>query len=304
MSQPRLILPGATYLLTRRVLRRHMLLRPDAAITRLIIYVLAVSAQRHGIRVHALCAMSTHIHLVVTDERGTLPQFLQLFHRIVALGTKVLLAWEGPVWDHEPTSVVRLMTREAVVEKIAYTLANPVAAGLVEAASAWPGAKVLVDEIGGGVLRAPRPGVYLDASNPSWPEEASLEITLPPAIGAAEADGFRREIASALEREEANARAAIGGEPVLGAEGATAVSPYERATSFEALRARNPTFAVGHGAGEAWRRAVAVVRGFRAAYRVALEQWRAGVRDVVFPRGTWLMRVFHAARVDTEAAVA
>src|SRR4029079_5067154 len=150
MSLPRCILPGATYLLTRRVLRRHLLLRPDAAITRLLVYALAVSTRRYGIEVHALCAMSTHLHLVVTDVQGVLPRFLQYFHRIVALGTKVLRKWEGPVWDHEATSVVRLLTHAAVVEKIAYVLANPVAAGLVRRADEWPGAKVDVRDIGRG----------------------------------------------------------------------------------------------------------------------------------------------------------
>src|SRR6202012_3257013 len=114
-----------TYFITRRTLRRHLLLRPDAAITQLVVYLLAVSARRYGLEVHALCAMSTHLHLVVTDVNGVLPRFLQFFHRIVALGTKVLRTWEGPVWDHEATSVVRLPSREAMVEKIAYVLAHP-----------------------------------------------------------------------------------------------------------------------------------------------------------------------------------
>jgi REP element-mobilizing transposase RayT len=302
MTQPRSILPGATYLLTRRVLRRHLLLRPDAAITNLLVYALAVSARRYGIQVHALCAMSTHLHLVVTDEHGVLPRFLQFFHRIVALGTKVLRAWEGPVWDHEATSAVRLTTREAVVQKIAYTLANPVAAGLVRHASEWPGAKVLASELGLGLLRAARPEAYFDASNPDWPEEATLEVSLPPAIGTAEADDFRREVAAELAREEAKAHAEMPRAAVLGADRAVRVSPYERATSFEALRALNPTFAVGHGNGDAWRRAAAAVRSFRATYRAALERWCAGVRSVLFPAGTWWMRVLHAVGVSDEQA--
>src|SRR4051812_15147633 len=112
MTQPRSVHPAATYLLTRRVLLRHFLLGPDPAITNLIRYSLAVSAQRHGIQVHALCAMSTHLHLVVTDEQGVLPCFLQLFHKLVAHGTQVIRGWEGPVWDHDPTSTVLLTTRE------------------------------------------------------------------------------------------------------------------------------------------------------------------------------------------------
>ncbi len=248
--------------------------------------------------------MSTHLHLVVTDENGVLPSFLQFFHRIVALGAKVLRAWEGPVWDHEPTSVVRLTTREAVVEKIAYTLANPVAAGLVRHAHEWPGAKVLVDELGSGVLRAPRPDVYLDPTNPAWPEEATLggvrfrrgsgretpRISVarsPPSLRGRKHFGrtrsWRERARSAPHR-------------------ACSVSPYERATSFEPLRALNPTFAVGRESKDAWRSAAAAVRAFRTAYRAALAHWRQGVRNVLFPEGTWWMRVFHAVGIRSGLA--
>ncbi|WP_437790728.1 transposase [Sorangium sp. So ce693] len=299
MSHPREISPGATYMITRRVLRRHLLLRPDAAITQLLVYALAVSAGRFGIEVHAFCAMSTHLHLVVTDVNGVLPRFLQFFHRIVALGTKVLRAWEGPVWDHEATSVVRLLTRAAVVEKIAYVLANPVAAGLVRHAREWPGAKVDVSELGCGVLRAARPVAYLDPENPQWPEEVMLPLALPPAIEQDSIDDFRHSVAASLREHEAQAHAALQqqGRRFLGAERVSKISPYERVTSFEALGERNPTFAVGREQGDARRIAGAAVRAFRASYRAALERWRAGVRSVVFPAGTWWMRTFHGASV-------
>jgi putative transposase len=297
VSQPREIVPGATYLITRRTLRRHLLFRPDAAITQLLIYALAVSTRRFGLQVHALCAMSTHLHLVVTDVQGVLPSFLQFFHRIVALGTKVLRRWEGPVWDHEATSVVRLLTHAAVVEKIAYVLANPVAAGLVRHAREWPGAKVSVGEIGRGELRANRPSAYFNPSNPQWPEEAVLPIALPPTVEPDSAARFHGDISAEIERQEAQAHAEVQrqGYRFLGAERASHASPYDRATSFEALRDRNPTFAVGREQGGAWRAAAAAVTAFRASYRATLERWRAGTRDAVFPVGTWWMRVFHGA---------
>jgi putative transposase len=297
MSQPRKILPGATYLITRRVLLRHFLLRPDAAITQILVYLLAVSTRSCGIEVHAFCAMSTHLHLVVTDVQGELPLFLAYFHRMVSLCTKVLRKWEGTVWEPGPTSVVQLLTHAAVVEKIAYVLANPVAAGLVQHAAEWPGAKVDVGAIGRGELHATRPTVFLDPSNPKWPPEATLPVRLPPDIAPTGAAGFRREVAAELARLEAEALAEVQrqGCGFLGAKRASEVSPCERATSFEALRARNPTFAPGHGQGAVRRAAGAAVRGFRAAYRAALDLWRAGTRSVLFPAGTWWMCVFHKA---------
>ncbi|WP_437632250.1 transposase [Sorangium sp. So ce854] len=305
MSQPRAIVAGATYLLTRRALRRHFLFRPDAAITQLIVYALAVSARRYGIRVHALCAMSTHLHVVVTDVEGVLPRFLQFFHRLVALGTKAIRAWEGPVWGHEATSVVRLVTRAAVAEKIAYTLANPVGAGLVRHAREWPGAKVLVGELGRGVLRAKRPGVYFDPSNPAWPEDAAISLALPPAVAEDDADAFRLEVGAELERQEAEAHASMHrkGHRFLGADRVRKISPAQRATSSEPSRGFNPTFAVGRGHADARRIVAAAVRAFRTAYREALEQWRAGLRDALFPAETWWMRVFHGASVSDPVIV-
>jgi putative transposase len=303
MSQPRQVVPLATYLITRRILRRHFLLRPDAAITGIILYALAVSSRLFGVEVHAICAMSNHLHLVVTDVQGVLPRFLQYFHRLVALATKVLRAWEGPLWEPGAVSAVRLLTPAAVVKTIAYLLANPVAAGLVEHPHEWPGAKVDVGDIGRGVLHASRPEVYFDPANPQWPEHAELQITLPPDVEKDSADGFRGAVAAELARMEARAHEDMReqGRRFLGAEQVRAVSPYDRATSFEALRDRNPTFAVSREQEGAWRAAAAAVRAFRTSYRAVLERWRAGAREALFPVGTWWMCVFHRAGVNDGA---
>ncbi len=297
MSYPRSIHPGATYLITRRTILRHTLLRPDAEMSQLITYSLIVSARRHHIQVHALCALSTHIHLVVTDPKGRLPLFLALFHRLVALGTKILRSWDGPVWDHEASSVVELLTPEAIIEKIAYTLANPVAAALVRHAHEWPGAKTHVEDLGKQYLHAERPHVYFDQTNPEWVSEANLRISLPPAIAENEADAFRAKVTEELAKQESAARESISGSAVLGAERAKMVSPSYRATSSEPMRKRNPTFAVGSGNAKGWFEAARAVRAFRSAYRNALNQWLAGIRDVLFPAGTYWMHVFHRANV-------
>jgi putative transposase len=112
-------------------------------------------------------------------------------------------------------------------------------------------------------------------------------------------------VAAALERKEAEAHAAIHrtGRGFLGPERARTVSPDARATSFEAPRGLNPTFAVGRGHADARRTAVAAVRAFRAAYREALQRWRAGLRSVVFPAQTWWMRVFHGVAVNDDPLV-
>src|ERR1700679_1168136 len=60
------------------------------------IYVPGVQSGMYGIEVDAICVMSSHLHMVITDMRGELPRFLHQFDRLVALGMKVLRAWEGP----------------------------------------------------------------------------------------------------------------------------------------------------------------------------------------------------------------
>jgi putative transposase len=191
-------------------------------------------------------------------------------------------------------------TSEAIVDKLGYVLANPVAAGLVRYARDWPGAKSHPEDLGGATMRAPRPRVYLNVANERWPTVAALELTLPLGVDADDAGAWRNAVKAAVAEHEVRGRAEVArqGWKFLGAERAESVSPYDRATSFEPLRGRNPTFAVG-GVPGVHVAAVAALRAFRSAYSAAVERWRAGVRDVVFPAGTWWMVRWHAAVVAT-----
>jgi putative transposase len=290
-----MIFPSKTYLLTRRTMRRYFLLRPDDEMRGLIEYSLAVAARLYGMQVHAFCAMSTHIHVVLTDTRGRLPLFLAYFHRLVAMGTKILRSWEGSMWDSEPPSVVELLTPDAIVEKIAYVLANPVAAGAVFNPDEWPGAKTTVADIGQTVLKTRLPKVFFDPTN--WLDVVALPIALPPTIAEADANAFRNEVAKALALEVEKARTTIAPENVLGAQRAVTISPETRSKTPEPTRNLNPTFAVGRGHSDVAVVAACAVKAFRAAYRAAIAQWRTRDREVAFPPGTWWMRVFHAVNI-------
>jgi hypothetical protein len=242
--------------------------------------------------------MSTHEHLIVSDPQGCYPDFLRRLHRLVSLGTKVLRQWEGPTWDPEPTSVVRLLTEQAVIEKLAYVMANPVKAGLVRSARDWPGIIVLPQELGRRTWTVERPEAYFDANSPQWPDSVELAVTLPPSLQRRySAHAVREAVQEELLRQEREARQEVKkrGWRILGAERIRRLSPYRRATSCEPIRGRSPTFAVGRGQKKVFFEAVAELRAFRRAYRQALEQWRAGLRGVVFPQGTWCMCREHGA---------
>lgn len=68
-------LTGDYYLVTCRVLLRRYLFKPDRAITNAFKWAFGEYAKRHGIRIVAVCVMSTHYHLAVLDTRGLLPKF-------------------------------------------------------------------------------------------------------------------------------------------------------------------------------------------------------------------------------------
>jgi putative transposase len=262
-------------------------------------YCLAVFAARYGIAVHVAVLMSTHEHLLVTDVRGELPLFIRDFHRTIASCVKALHGWKGPLWDQQRTSIVQLMTPEAIIETAAYMIANPVSAGLVSSSTDWPGVTVSPSQIGRGRWTLQRPKVYFSRNNPTWPETATLELSLPEQMPMSDTD-LRTGVADQVAQFEAAAAADMRarGLTFLGANLATQCSPYERAKSDEPARGRNPTFAVGKGQKEALLSTVRAVRAFRQAYREAFDQWRDGVRDVAFPPGTWLMPRLHCAQVE------
>ena len=285
-------------MITRRTLRRTHLFRPDQALTSLFVYCLAVFSEYFQMHVHAVVVMSTHEHIVLTDPLGCLPRFLQQYHRVIALAVKVLRAWEGAVWNDEKTSLVELCTPEAVVEKLAYVMTNPVSAGLVERAHLWPGLTTLPSQLGSDTRTASRPNFFFDPNNVKWPHRATLKLVPVPGIGMT-VDELREAV---LREVDARERAAGGGSRKRartgsGPRGLAKLSPYTRARSWEPLRSRNPTFAVGRGRSDAFFACVERIRAFREHYREALASWRAGLRSAVFPAGTWLMRVLHGAPV-------
>ncbi len=160
------------------------------------------------------------------------------------------------------------------------------------------GATVLPHELGRRVWTAARPKAYFRAKNARWSDTIELTLTLPPSLEQSyTAEQLREAVEQELERQERMAHGEIQkrGWRILGADRIRRLSPYRRATSFELLRDRNPTFAVGRGQKRMFFQAAAELRAFRCAYREALERWRAGLRSVVFPQGTWCMcRVYGA----------
>jgi putative transposase len=288
MTAPRQVLAGATYLVTRRCAQRQFLLRPSRASNQLFLYLLALAAERFGIQVHAFCVLSNHVHIILTDPRALLPAFQQLLGALVARAMNAALGrWEA-FWAPGSYSAVRLLSAEDVIEKTAYVLANPVAAGLVATGSAWPGPWSAPERIGGEAYVVKRPEQFFDPDG-CLPDEVTLRLTAP--RGFVSSERFRKHLEESVQRHEAEARSRHGPRGgFLGVARVLAQKPTARPAPGEPRRGLNPRIA----SRDKWKRIEALGRlvEFLRAYRAAWKARQAG-REALFPHGTYLLRVLH-----------
>ncbi len=293
MTAPRQVVPGATLMISRRCLTRMFLLRPSTATNELFQYVLAVAAERYGIILHAICVMSNHFHCVLTDPLGQLPKFEQYLDGLVARSLNSLHGrWES-FWAPGSYSAVRLLSRKTIVEKVAYALANPVAACLVRRGAEWPGLWAAAGIKTDGPTRVDRPDGFFRKQGP-LPELATLRFHCPPGFGSVEA--FREQVLAAVARLEDRAarKHAAEGRAFLGARVVMAQKPQSRPRPDEPRRGLNPRIA----SRDRWKRIEALTRlkEFLVAYRDAWCEFARGFRETVFPAGTYWMRVAYGVR--------
>jgi REP element-mobilizing transposase RayT len=289
---PRQVLPGTSYLITRRCVQRQFWLRPSPHTNQIVMYCVAVAAARYEMQVHAMCVMSNHWHAVVTDPKARLPAFLQWVHEYVAKCINASYRRSENMWATEPPSAVRLEGNEDVLDKVAYCLANPVSAGLVAYGHEWPGVRTSPREVAGSERVIARPTGFF-RKNGTMPESAVLRIVRPGIYGEL-SDG---ELADRVEALVSKREAAVRKEHrrqrrgFLGAQAVLQQRPDDSAVTPEQQGELSPRVA----AKNKWLRMEALQRlkSFVDGYAEALRAWRAGIRDVVFPAGTYAMRVRH-----------
>ena len=294
-TPPRYIEPKSVYFVTRRVEGRRFLLRPDDRLSSLMKYMLAHYAKRHGVQVHVFVVMSTHFHLVVSVEDGNVSDFMHDLDLLLSKEVKALRsAARGVTWEPGELSVVQLLDREALLEKMAYSIVNPVASGLVWLPHQWPGVTASVEELGEKVLEGERPP---GRSPKRWPEKESIQLTWPDWL-ADDVDDARSRIEAHVERmvEEAHAEAKRRGWKVMSARQAKRVSPYRASRTPEEPGRLRPHLAAG--CPQVRRAGKIRLKAFRASHRECKQSWCAGDREVVFPAGTYWMKKHHGVRTE------
>jgi putative transposase len=297
MPPPRCRLPGKVYMIQRRTERRVHLFRPDPLMIWVFLYCLAYALQKKGVVLIAVVVMSNHYHIVVYDPDGRISELTELLNGLLTKTTQALRGWQGAVFDRAGPSYTELLTVDAFIEKTAYTIANPTAAGLVRYSKDWPGVQTRVADIGARTMVIERPPVFF-AEDGTMPERIELRFEIPEAlleqIGLEDA---RARIAAAVEAKESNAHAEVkaAGWSFKGAERVLKSSPYDRAKTFEDRGELNPRYACA-GDHEALQAAITRDTIFVAAHASARERWLAGERDVLWPAGTDAMRRRHHVR--------
>jgi putative transposase len=193
----------------------------------------------------------------------------------------------GDPASSEQTCVVRLVDREAVIDKLVYTATNPVQDHLVDRVHNWPGINGLTALLAGRSLCATRP-LHFFRPQGSMPDTLELPLTIPAELGptAAVLSELRDRVrAVELEREAERART---GRRVLGRRAVLAQSWRDSPTSLEPRRNLRPNVA----ARCKWARIEALLRNraFAIEYASARDRWRNGTA-AGFPPGTyWLQR--------------
>jgi REP element-mobilizing transposase RayT len=264
-------------------------LRPEPKVNQIIRFCMAYAAGQFGIRIHCYCVMSNHFHLVLTDVHGNLPRFMHWVDEYVAKCINARLGrWEA-LWAQGSYSAVRLVDLDDIVAKMVYVYTNPVSAGLVVTARDWPGARSLPGDLAKPAQKIERPAGYFRASG-SVPEFAELELHIPHELESTEGGPVALLQAAVRHREkEIQRNRGDKRQGFLGVRRVLEQSPFGHPVSRDPRRNLNPRIA----ARDKWRRieALARLKQFVTAYRKALHRFLQGDRSVLFPDGTYWMRV-------------
>ena len=290
MTTPRQVLPGATVMISRRIARRQLLITPSALINQIFLYCIAVAAKRTNMVLHAVVVLGNHLHIILTDPDARHPEFSRWLFEFTAKCVNASRGrWEN-LWSTEEPSVVNLERPEDFIDKLLYTIANPVAAALVNKSAEYPGVVSQPKDYLEEPVEIARPEVFFRANGPT-PAKVRLQLVPPPGFEDLGVGGFVQMLQDELDLREADIRLQhrLAGRPVLGPKAVLEQNPFAYPHSCEPRRNLNPRI----GAKNKWRRIEAIhrLKTFIRDHAEALAKYVAGERETPFPFGTYKARV-------------
>jgi putative transposase len=134
--QPRLVVPGIPHHVTQRGVRRQQTFFSDDDY-QLYLSLLQRWAGIADVGVQAYCLMPNHVHLIVVPRTRTgLSRLFRGLHSQYAEIVNGREGWSGHLWQQRFASCP--MSPAHLVAGLDYVIENPVRAGLVVQALAWP----------------------------------------------------------------------------------------------------------------------------------------------------------------------
>ena len=300
--QPRPVFEGTIYLITRRCAERRLFLQPSALVTQVVVYCLAVAAMLYGVKIHAVCVMGSHIHLVVTDPKGNIPKFMHWFDMMVARFLNAKRKRNENFWKVGTYNRPAIVDPDDVLRKMVYVLTNPVEARLVPIAAQWPG--YWSGTLRHGIERVPVKKPKLGDFFKSYPEEMTLVIERPEGFEHLSGEEFGDLLHEKFEAEETEIRERViaeheesgrGGPAFLGMKGVRKRNWWDSAVGPEQFAGLVPNVIAGDK--QLRLRLIDELKVFREQYHQARKLFERGHHDVEFPPGTYWMKLHGGAKV-------
>jgi hypothetical protein len=304
VTRPKRRLPGTTYFLSPVCDRKEFRLKPTPETNAAFAFTLCESAMKHGVDIIAVMQMSSHYHAVVYDRLGTLSDFLRDFHGVMGrFGSARDEVEDTKFWSAEDSETMELGDMETVVEKVAYTLANPTKDFIVARPEDWIGVMTPVDTLGSGAGKVyERPKRFFDAGGKTS-EAVMLGSDYPWELDELMPLGeFKRRVKARVEQYVAEAAAEVraGRREFAGLDKARKLSVWHAA--------ERPKKDEGEGKAKKVRKRVAAAQAgrlqamleallaFHKAHRKAWRAFARGVYETMFPAGSWMAWRFYGAK--------
>jgi REP element-mobilizing transposase RayT len=133
--RPRLLYPGAIYHVMSRGNRKAPIFDDDADRVRFF-ETLETAGDRYGARIHEVCQMTNHYHLLLATPRGNLSGFMQYLNGVFAQRSNRRHGRSGHLFEGRFRSIV--VQRDSYFRRVSkYIVLNPVRARLVSDVAAW-----------------------------------------------------------------------------------------------------------------------------------------------------------------------
>ncbi len=242
-------------------------------------------------RVHAVVAMSTHFHLLLSPaSTKQMANFMRLVNGNLSKEVGRLHDWTGTMFARRYSSIPVSDEPQAQVARLRYLLAQGTKENLVLAPADWPGVHSSRAMVEGRTLK----GIWIkraamfsarqrgkDVTEADFTKQVELKLDPLPCWSQLTPDGYRagvQEVVDDIERETI-ARHRREGTVPKGAEWVRRRHPHERPKTGH--RSPKPRF---HAFARKIRaQMVEAYRAFLAAYRVAAERLGDGEVGVTFP---------------------